>query len=689
MTVQLDSIVCAGGLDQITPTLALKNGFARQALNFEAAVTGGYTRIAGYERYDGHPSPSDSSLKDHTVFSASGMGVEPSQGTVLTFSGGGTGVVAFTSNFVFNVLSGTYTGVVTVTDLTKDIAPAEPFSWGFWSGEVVTVTPRAATSLEKAQEIKLYSDGYRSNITAVPGSGPVRGVAEHNGAVYAWRDNVGATALACYKSTSTGWQLVDDMSTISFTNGHATSAPVDGDSLTQGAVTDVIARVVLTSGSWQAGTAAGQLIIATPSGTYASGAATIGSATLDLSGDHAPQIFLPGGKLQIVESNFAGQAVTSRLYIADGINPAWEFDGTIAVKIYTGATVDTPGHVAAHRNYLFLAIGSSVMHSGPGLPYNFQAIGGANEIATGDDITDLVVMPGGTSQSTLGIFSRNNTGILYGTYPGDWNFIQYNTGTGAYPGSAQNMAQTLVFDDRGAASIQTALQYGNFDQSFLTNKLLPFVNSHINKLSTTTLCRRKSQYRLFFNNGDGLYITLVNGTLVGCMPVYFPVSFFCSYEGKTAAGEDVMLVGGTDGFVYQLDKGTSFDGDAIPFQLVLNYTSAKNPRLLKRYRRASIEISSDVDTQVAFDFTSILGYDSAEYSQPGSASYAEYLSSARWDACIWDSFFWDSNGLAPINCELDGSAENVALVVSGETDYTYPFNINSILIHYSPRRMLR
>ncbi len=46
--VNYDLVYLKGGLDLITPTLALPAGVARDAVNFEASITGGYTRIAGY-----------------------------------------------------------------------------------------------------------------------------------------------------------------------------------------------------------------------------------------------------------------------------------------------------------------------------------------------------------------------------------------------------------------------------------------------------------------------------------------------------------------------------------------------------------------------------------------------------------------------------------------------------------------
>ena len=57
--VKYNLIQLQGGLDLVTPTLSLPPGVARDSVNFEVAITGGYSRIPGYERYDGRPNPSD------------------------------------------------------------------------------------------------------------------------------------------------------------------------------------------------------------------------------------------------------------------------------------------------------------------------------------------------------------------------------------------------------------------------------------------------------------------------------------------------------------------------------------------------------------------------------------------------------------------------------------------------------
>ena len=57
--VRYDNVQLVGGLDQVTPNLSLIPGVVRRALNFECSINGGYTRIAGYERFDGRARPSD------------------------------------------------------------------------------------------------------------------------------------------------------------------------------------------------------------------------------------------------------------------------------------------------------------------------------------------------------------------------------------------------------------------------------------------------------------------------------------------------------------------------------------------------------------------------------------------------------------------------------------------------------
>lgn len=677
---QIDPIILKGGLDQITPTMSLQAGALRQTLNFEAAVAGGYTRIKGYERFDGHVSPSEKAEEGlHRYISVPLYTNVPEVGDTLVASGGATGVMAYISGPVMAItkVTGAWAVGETVTVLGDLVGTVDDVAAGPASAEQDAIVRNAVASI------------YRADIYEVPGSGPIRGVVEFADVVYGFRDNLAATAVDIYKSSAAGWAAVPLFYTVSFTAGGVT-VPADGATLTQGGITAVIKRVVLTSGTWAGGTAAGQFIVAAPAGgNFSAAAGTIGAVNLTISGIQTAQALLPGGRYEFVEHNFGGQAGTKRIYGCDGTNRAFEFDGAVMVPISTGAPVDKPTHVCAHGGYLWLSLGSSAMFSSPGSPYDWSAIGGAGEIATGEDVTGMKSLPGNATAATLGISSRNNFTIIYGTGPSDFNPVSFNNGSGAVAHSMQIMAQAFMFDDRGVTSMKATQEYGNFSANTITNSILPFINEKINLLTATTLCRRKSQYRLFFSDGSGLYITIANNKTMGCMPVLFPDPVRCAYEGKKSNGTDVMYFGSDDGWVYQMEKGTSFDGAPIEFYFTTNFSNAKSPRTLKRYRQASMELSSEEGCYASFDFASVLGYDSAEYNQPVSQSFAQYTGQTRWDSFVWDAFFWDANRIQPIECDLDGTAENIALLVSGSSASTPSFTINSVLVHYSPRRMMR
>lgn len=131
MSTRTATVVFAGGLDLVSPSVAKKPGHCVQLHNYEPNTLGTYQRILGYERFDGRPSPSA-------------------------------------------------------------YAPAGAFG----------------TDEEEEAAYIAGRELRRAAIGAVPGSGPIRGIAVYNGTVYAFRNNSGGTAKVMYKATPTGWQVV-------------------------------------------------------------------------------------------------------------------------------------------------------------------------------------------------------------------------------------------------------------------------------------------------------------------------------------------------------------------------------------------------------------------------------------------------------------------------------------------------
>jgi hypothetical protein len=674
--VQYDLISLGGGLDQVTPTLGLRPGVARRAANFEASVNGGYTRIAGYERFDGRPNPSDATYTILTVQLVQPVAV----GDTLTgqTSGATAMVMALDgSNIVVTKEVGFF---VTSEVLLDGLTPV---------GAVVEVAGVAADGLTDAQYKNQAADVFRADIGAVPGNGPIRGVVFYKGTVYAWRNSADTTRAEMYKSSTNGWTLVPLGIELKFDGG--LREIVDGDTVvgnTSGA-TGVVTRVVLESGSFSGGDAKGRLLFAAVTGTFSNNEQIRvgGQHAADADGTQAAITMLPNGRFEMVVGNFGGGPNNSRVYGCDGVNRGFEFDGTVFVPIVTGMALDKPNHVAVHRQHLFFGFGPSLQFSAIADPYKWAPLLGAGELVMRDDLTNLLIMPGDQTGAALGVYTRNDTSILYGSSSSDFQLVTLNSGTGAIAYTAQVMDAAYVLDDRGVLSMSAAQNFGNFDTASLTLNIRPYVQFRRNLATASLVNREKAQYRVFFSDGAALYITIANGKLLGSMPVQLQHPVTCAVEGESPDGSATSFFGSTNGFVYRLDAGTSFDGAVIPANLSLVFNSIRSPRIRKRYRKASIEMTGDsyAEIQVAYD----LGYRSSDIAQTGNTAYEADLRNSYWDSMQWDNFVFDGNELSPSEVEVEGTAENIAISISSTSDLFRQFTVNSIMLHYSIRRGLR
>lgn len=675
-----------GGFDQTTPSLQLQPGALRDVLNFECSQSGGYGRIQGYERFDGRVSPSSGT---YTLVQINAFSNTPVVGNTLTqATSGATGKIIAISNPVGGPYYVALTMVTGTFDATHNVLVGATLI-----GTAITTSVQISAQLN-AQYTALAADAYRALIGAVPGSGAILGVVAmaFSGVdnVYAFRANVGNTAVAIYKASAGGWTLVPFYKSVSFTAG-GTAVPADGAVLTQGGVTATVKRVVQQSGAWT-GTAAGQFVITTPSGgNFAAGAATLtGGATVTLSGIQTDITLAPGGKFVFDKGNFTGQLITRRIYGADGVNKCFEFDGDALVPITTGLSPDAPKFICVHQKMLFVSYASSILYSGIGTPYKWQPVDGGGEIATGDEVTGLLSMPGSTDTATLAVFLGSDTAFLYGKDPTTFNFTTFASGTGAIPYSAQSLSDAFVLDELGVVTLKTSLNYGNFLPTTLTKNILPFVQQERSKLTASSIMRSKSQYRMFFSDGYGLWLTTVNQQYLGAAVVSFPNPVNCVDAEDTTTKNLVSYFGSNDGlgYVYQLDMGTSFDGANIDAHITLAWDALKSPRILKRFRAGSIEIQSNGYAAISFGYQ--LGYGTPLIGQPPPVSYSSnFAGTPYWDSFVWDAFTWDGQTLIPTDVDMTGTGENIQVTLSSTTNYIPAYNLNSFIYQYTMRRGMR
>ena len=676
-----------GGIDLVTASMFATPGTLDFARNYEALPLGGYERVGGIERFSGQPRPSDATyqvIAPATTFSGAVVG-----DTINGQTSGATGVlIAITTGgaYIVTKVVGSFARLENIRKVTTVL------------GIYAALDPVTLSTDDNTYNA-LAAANYRADIAAVPGAGPVRGVAIVNDVNYAWRNNAGQTALVCYKSTTAGWVLVPLFREISFTSGSVQYT--DGSTLTQGTVSATIQRVVLESGNWTGGNAAGRFIITTPAGgalVFAAGAST-GGGVATLSGADTAIAMLPGGRIESDLYNFTGSATAAftRLYACDGINREFEFDGTTMVPINTGMNTIRASFVKCHKFQLLFAYQGSLQVSGPGTPYVWSPILGAGELGTGDTITGFVPVGGSEASSALMVFCKKTTWVLYGNATYDFRMSRISEKSGANPYSCQDLGFPLVHDAPGLRRYFPQKEYGNFGYELASLSIEALVKGLVPRCSVVAV--GKSRYRCFFTDGTSIVGTpLFSGTnsYTG-LPIYsvkwmacdLARNIYVAVEGKIA-GISRVFYGDDLGFVYEADVGRSFDGDTISAAIRMQNLNQSSTLQIKQYRRFDIEAvgQSAFTLGCGFEFNDGDPDVATNVIVPITA-LANAGQALVYDGANWDQAYWGVGETARKRISCSGQGYAITPIMSSSSAVELPHRLMAVAILYSPLRYSR
>jgi len=393
---------------------------------------------------------------------------------------------------------------------------------------------------------------------------------------------------------------------------------------------------------------------------------------------------VPGGRYEFVNYNFGGSTTTNRMYWVDGFNTAFEWDGTYAVPLFTGMSVDTPRHLAAHKKHLFLAFQKgSLQHSSIGDPYGWSVVTGASEIGTGGEITGLQVQPG----DAMAVFNRNRIYVLYGTSSADWNLKTFSNDSGAGEYTIQNLTETMFLDDRGVTTLSAVNAYGDFAMNSISKKIRPIISDKKGLSISSVRVRAKGQYRLFFNDGTGIYATFSGNKIAGFIRVDLGKVVYTVCSSEDSVGDEILFFGSDDGYVYQMDKGTSFDGSTVEAMLRFSYYHYDSPTRDKRFRKIQFELSGD--SSISLQFQPDYSYSDPDVPAARSRNLSIDGSGGYWNIDNWDDFNWTGQIVSTSEENLDGIGTNMGMLILSEATYEQPHILQGVTVHYSPRRIRR
>lgn len=692
MTQRQQVVPLRGGLDLVSPAMMVDPGYVIAGLNYEVEARG-YRRSTGFERLDGRPKPSDAAY--YILMFDGGTAAINEDDLVTGATSGATGIAAAAAV----VESGSYGGGdaagylvlynisatafqndenLQVSAVTKSVADG------------TTVLNAATTDALNSTYIQAVTTKRRAAIAQPAGSGPIRGVATYNGDNYCWRDNAGATAGVMFKATTAGWVAQTFGSYILFDAG--TAAFLEGETLTGGTsgATATIERVIRNAGSWGS-TASGYLVLSgVTNGPFQNNEAITSASGAALANGADVAITLPpGGEYHTITHNFFSQETTTRLYGANGVGPAFSWDGTVFAPIFTqlSAALEKPKFVAEFSEHLFLAYaGGSVQNSATGEPLIFDALQGSLEFGFGQDPTGLL----SDMRDSLIVTARNKVGYLVGKDANDFELRSISKDSGAIAGTLQVVGQPIFMDDQGLREMVAAQTFGDWKIGTITRIVEPLLATK--KAAGVTIVgslrvRSKDQYRLFYSDGTGIFVYF--GRKTPEMMVFdLGVTPACFASGEAANGDEVLLMGSSDGWVYEIDKGTSFDGSAIEAYIRTSFLNQGFPNREKRYHRARIEGQAGLNNS-ALSVTADFGYGNPDQPPAVETLFTFFGGGGFWDEAFWDEFFWDSQVEGQAYADLNGIGENISIVIASNSATEAPGTLSTITVPYSLRRVLR
>lgn len=390
---------------------------------------------------------------------------------------------------------------------------------------------------------------------------------------------------------------------------------------------------------------------------------------------------LPNGKYETIIANFTGSAAGIEVIGVDGVNPAFRFDGTTFHQVAGPISPDKPTHVQALPSQVLLLsyTGGSFVFSGVGEPEEFSPVDGGGEFAVADEITGLALQP----DNSMAIFCRNRTYVLYGTSKEDFNLTTLSMSAGAIPCSIQSVGDSVYLDDRGLTRLNRVQQFGNFDMATISQKIEPLLKRYTTRVSASFVIKSKNQYRLCFNDGTGIIVTFFGVDVSGFSSFDYNLIVRCACSAEDVDGRDVIFFGSDDGFVYQAEKGFSYDGESYTDVMRPAFSHLGQPDQNKRWRKVVVECESVGRTEI----TLVPEFD---YSSPDNpADRPQYLTvlggGGYWDQATWDQSVWSAASVYTADIYVDGVARNMSLLITSTSDRNPPHILNSLLLHVSPR----
>jgi len=396
------------------------------------------------------------------------------------------------------------------------------------------------------------------------------------------------------------------------------------------------------------------LFFSTGSGwTQVTDNATYSSAGVNLGGS---------GKLRFLRYNLDG---TDKLMIVDGTGKPFRFDGTTFEQL-SSLPSDTSGssHIVNFKNHVFLGNDKSLVFSAPYEDDDFTSASGGGIINIADTITGLIVF-----REQLIIFSENTINRLVGNSIADFQLQPVSRDLGCVAADTiQEIGGDVVFlGPDGLRLFSATDRVGDFSLGVISKpiqtEMIDLISSSPGGFSSTVI-REKSQYRLFgynsaFSNeaAKGIAGTqLQEGISWNDMRGINAFVTFSEYDGFA----ERIYFAASDGYVYQMEQGNSFDGVDIPATFATPFVPLNDPAVRKTIYKGTtyLDVNGDFDLEYSLKFD----FDQPTSPQPDSILSTSAGASITYGSGIFGTSLFGTKQKAIFDVQTVGSGFTVSIL---------------------------
>jgi hypothetical protein len=546
-------------------------GSARLLKNFEPSTDGGYRRIEGFTKYDSAFVPAYGLPKVH----GSGQ-----TGTTLVLGNIFTSPVAG-DTFTISGVTGTYT--VASAGVSYDS-----------TNKRVTLTLTTSMASSPADQ---------AAVTFTSHTGLMKGVAAWESTVVACRNN------DVYKSTGSGWTKIN---VPSYGTVLVNGASQTGSSLVVDGLTD-------TPQVGDTFTIAGvqKIYTVTASVTVTSGGATltINPSLASSPADNAAITWLTAKYSDGIKVRTTKYRInsTDKIVGVDGTNYPFVWDDATFSLLDANTDLLGSDFVVFHKNHLFFANEDKLIFSAPYTDTDFTAANGSGVVSLGAMITGIIVF-----REALIIFTERSISQLVGNTLSDFNLqpITRNVGCVASDTIQEIGGDIMFLGPEGLRLLSATDRTGDFNLGVVSKTIQAEATELISSSSSfaSVVIKQKSQYRLL-----GYNATVTSAAAKGILGTQMVGDNTSSIAWAETLGikayvadsnyinqTEIIVFAHSDGYVYQMESGNSFDGNNIVASFATPYVPLNDPRVRKTFYKMFLytdpQGSVDMSVNLKLDF---------------------------------------------------------------------------------------